>query len=137
MLRTAISNGAIRNSHALVVDEIGKSIVSGAYPTGTLVPGDAELADGLGQTGVGRVVEGLVAASADVVSQTDLGIALELDGLALRRRGVVVAVVVVGCGAARGQDETARRQGDAVRRESAHCSSSDVRLDLLSACARL
>jgi DNA-binding FadR family transcriptional regulator len=45
LLRTAISNGAIRNSHALVVDEIGRSIITGAYPTGTLVPGDTELAE--------------------------------------------------------------------------------------------
>lgn len=45
MLKTAISNGAVRNSHALVVDEIGRSIITGAYPTGSLVPGDAELAE--------------------------------------------------------------------------------------------
>tara|TARA_Y100000815_G_C13202465_1_gene447313 strand:+ start:178 stop:921 length:744 start_codon:yes stop_codon:yes gene_type:complete len=45
LLKTSISTGAIRNSHALVVDEIGRSIISGAYPTGSLVPGDAELAE--------------------------------------------------------------------------------------------
>ncbi|WP_244598097.1 FadR/GntR family transcriptional regulator [Pseudohoeflea suaedae] len=45
MLKTSISTGAIRNSHALVVDEIGRSIISGAYPTGSLVPGDTELAE--------------------------------------------------------------------------------------------
>lgn len=45
MLRTAISGGGARNSHALVVDEIGRSIVGGDFATGAILPGDAELAE--------------------------------------------------------------------------------------------
>ncbi|MFC3219630.1 FadR/GntR family transcriptional regulator [Tianweitania populi] len=45
MLKTAISGGVTRNSHARVVDELGKAIVGGTYSTGTVLPGDAELAE--------------------------------------------------------------------------------------------
>lgn len=45
MLKSAISGQALRNNHSHVVNEIGKAIVSGAYPSGTLLPGDLELAD--------------------------------------------------------------------------------------------
>jgi DNA-binding FadR family transcriptional regulator len=34
-----------RTSHAQVVDELGKAIVSGAFPVGSILPGDSELAD--------------------------------------------------------------------------------------------
>lgn len=45
MLKAAISGSVTRNSHARVVDELGKAIVSGAYATGVVLPGDAELAE--------------------------------------------------------------------------------------------
>ena len=45
MLRSAISGQVVRNSHAHVVNEIGKSIVGGAYESGTILPGDTELAE--------------------------------------------------------------------------------------------
>ena len=44
MLKAAISGRSIRNSHALVVDGIGKAIVAGTYAQGSILPGDAELA---------------------------------------------------------------------------------------------
>jgi DNA-binding FadR family transcriptional regulator len=37
--------GRKRTSHAQVVDELGKSIVSGAFPVGSILPGDNELAE--------------------------------------------------------------------------------------------
>ncbi len=45
MLRSAISGPASRNSHAYVVDELGKAIVSGELKVGALLPGDAELVE--------------------------------------------------------------------------------------------
>jgi DNA-binding FadR family transcriptional regulator len=45
MLKTAISGNIVRNSHSHVVNELGKAIVGGHYPSGSLMPGDAELAD--------------------------------------------------------------------------------------------
>lgn len=45
MLKSAIAGGVIRNSHAHVVNEIGKAIVGGAFAAGTILPGDAELAE--------------------------------------------------------------------------------------------
>ncbi|WP_373695911.1 FadR/GntR family transcriptional regulator [Aquibium pacificus] len=44
MLKSAISGTFVRNSHSHVVNELGKSIVSGVYKPGTVLPGDAELA---------------------------------------------------------------------------------------------
>ena len=45
MLRSAISGNVVRNSHSHVVNELGKAIIGGVYPSGSLLPGDAELAD--------------------------------------------------------------------------------------------
>lgn len=53
MLRNAITGMTLRNSHALVVDEIGRSIVNGTYPSGSLLPGDTEFA---GRFDVSRTV---------------------------------------------------------------------------------
>jgi DNA-binding FadR family transcriptional regulator len=44
-LRATITNRGVRNSHALVVNEIGRAIVSGVYPVDTILPGDADLAE--------------------------------------------------------------------------------------------
>jgi DNA-binding FadR family transcriptional regulator len=43
-LRGTISERAVRNSHAMVVDELGRAIVAGICPVETILPGDAELA---------------------------------------------------------------------------------------------
>ncbi len=43
LLETAITGRVRRNSHAQVVDEIGRSIVSGEYGIGSTLPGDEEL----------------------------------------------------------------------------------------------
>lgn len=53
MLKTAISGSVLRNSHARVVDELGKAIVGGTYATGVVLPGDVELAE---RFGVSRTV---------------------------------------------------------------------------------
>jgi len=45
LLRTAIAGRVARNHHAFVVHEIGTAIVKGEYPEGSLLPGDAELAE--------------------------------------------------------------------------------------------
>ncbi|MFC6490507.1 FadR/GntR family transcriptional regulator [Nitratireductor sp. GCM10026969] len=45
LLRTAIAGRVVRNHHAFVVHEIGTAIVKGEYPVGSLLPGDAELAE--------------------------------------------------------------------------------------------
>lgn len=45
MLRTAISGRIVRNSHAHVVNELGKAIVGGTYRSGDLLPGDSDLAE--------------------------------------------------------------------------------------------
>ncbi|MFS8050257.1 FadR/GntR family transcriptional regulator [Rhizobium sp. BR 314] len=37
------SGGRSRTSHAQVVDELGKAIVAGAFPIGSILPGDSEL----------------------------------------------------------------------------------------------
>lgn len=44
MLKAAISGERVRNSHALVVDGLGKAIVAGTFVRGATLPGDAELA---------------------------------------------------------------------------------------------
>ena len=44
-LRGTISPRGVRNSHALVVDELGRAIVAGGFPVGQILPGDAELAE--------------------------------------------------------------------------------------------
>jgi DNA-binding FadR family transcriptional regulator len=43
-LETEISGRKTRTSHAQVVDELGREIISGEYPVGTTLPGDLELA---------------------------------------------------------------------------------------------
>lgn len=43
-LRATIGGRGVRNSHALVVDELGRAIVAGRHPVGEILPGDAELA---------------------------------------------------------------------------------------------
>lgn len=53
MLKSAISGRTVRNSHAHVVNELGKAIVGGTYPIGTVLPGDAELGE---RFGVSRTV---------------------------------------------------------------------------------
>ncbi|MCV0397153.1 MAG: FadR family transcriptional regulator [Rhizobiaceae bacterium] len=53
MLKAAISGQSARNSHALVVDGIGKAIVSGQHMQDAILPGDAELA---ARFGVSRTV---------------------------------------------------------------------------------
>lgn len=45
MLKSAISGHAVRNSHAHVVNAIGAAIVGGTYRSGTVLPGDVELAE--------------------------------------------------------------------------------------------
>ncbi|MCZ4290332.1 FadR/GntR family transcriptional regulator [Hoeflea alexandrii] len=45
MLNTSFSERANRSQHSFVVNELGKEIVSGIYPSGTLLPGDAELVE--------------------------------------------------------------------------------------------
>ncbi|WP_407065220.1 FadR/GntR family transcriptional regulator [Ensifer sp. LCM 4579] len=44
LLETAISRTPKRTSHAQVVDQLGKAIVSGEFPVGSILPGDPELA---------------------------------------------------------------------------------------------
>lgn len=44
VLETAISGKKTRTSHAQVVDELGRAIVSGEYPVGATLPGDLDLA---------------------------------------------------------------------------------------------
>ena len=53
MLKTAISGRIVRNSHAHVVNELGKAIVGGTYRSGDLLPGDIDLA---GRFDVSRTV---------------------------------------------------------------------------------
>jgi DNA-binding FadR family transcriptional regulator len=43
-LETEISGRKTRTSHAQVVDELGREIISGHYPVGATLPGDLELA---------------------------------------------------------------------------------------------
>ena len=43
-LETEISGRKTRTSHAQVVDELGREIISGHYPVGTTLPGDHDLA---------------------------------------------------------------------------------------------
>lgn len=43
LLDTRKPEGKSRTSHAQVVDELGKAIVSGAFPIGSILPGDSEL----------------------------------------------------------------------------------------------
>lgn len=45
MLNTSFSERANRSQHSFVVNELGKEIVSGLYPSGSLLPGDAELVE--------------------------------------------------------------------------------------------
>lgn len=44
LLETVITGANARTSHAQVVEELGKAIVSGQFAVGTILPGDAELA---------------------------------------------------------------------------------------------
>ncbi len=44
LLETAISGSARRTSHSHVVNELGKAIIGGTYPVGSILPGDSELA---------------------------------------------------------------------------------------------
>lgn len=43
LLETQRAGGKTRTSHAQVVDDLGKGIVSGSFPIGSILPGDAEL----------------------------------------------------------------------------------------------
>ena len=43
-LETEISGRKTRTSHAQVVDELGREIISGHYSVGTTLPGDQDLA---------------------------------------------------------------------------------------------
>ncbi|MBB4569601.1 FadR/GntR family transcriptional regulator [Rhizobium leucaenae] len=43
LLETRKTEGKSRTSHAQVVDDLGKAIVSGAFPIGSILPGDSEL----------------------------------------------------------------------------------------------
>tara|TARA_R110002012_G_scaffold77282_13_gene195896 strand:- start:144460 stop:145179 length:720 start_codon:yes stop_codon:yes gene_type:complete len=45
LLSTSFSERANRSQHSFVVNELGKEIVSGLYPSGSLLPGDAELVE--------------------------------------------------------------------------------------------
>jgi DNA-binding FadR family transcriptional regulator len=45
LLETAISGPARHTSHSHVVNELGKAIVGGTYPVGSILPGDGELAE--------------------------------------------------------------------------------------------
>lgn len=53
ILQSAISGPQARNSHAQVVNEIGRGIVAGDFPENSLLPGDADLVD---RFGVSRTV---------------------------------------------------------------------------------
>ena len=53
LLRDALNETLVRNSHGQVVEAIGSAIVSGKYPEGSILPRDDELA---GQFGVSRTV---------------------------------------------------------------------------------
>ncbi|CAN7295271.1 MULTISPECIES: FadR/GntR family transcriptional regulator [Ensifer] len=44
LLETVLSGTRKRTSHAHVVDQLGKAIVSGEFPIGSILPGDPELA---------------------------------------------------------------------------------------------
>jgi DNA-binding FadR family transcriptional regulator len=44
LLDTGKTQRRSRTSHAQVVDELGRAIVAGTYPVGTILPGDVELA---------------------------------------------------------------------------------------------
>jgi DNA-binding FadR family transcriptional regulator len=43
LLETRKTEGKSRTSHAQVVDDLGKAIVSGAFPIGSILPGDSDL----------------------------------------------------------------------------------------------
>ncbi|MFN3662755.1 FadR/GntR family transcriptional regulator [Yoonia sp.] len=53
LLRDALNETLVRNSHGQVVDGIGSAIVSGKYPQGSILPRDEELA---ARFGVSRTV---------------------------------------------------------------------------------
>lgn len=53
LLRDALNETLVRNSHGQVVEGIGRAIVSGKYPQESILPRDEELA---GQFGVSRTV---------------------------------------------------------------------------------
>ena len=53
MLNATFSGCANRSQHSFVVNELGEEIVSGAYASGTLLPGDGELVE---RFGVSRTV---------------------------------------------------------------------------------
>jgi DNA-binding FadR family transcriptional regulator len=45
LLQSVISGHKVRNNHAHIVDTLGREIISGALPSGSTLPGDAELLD--------------------------------------------------------------------------------------------
>lgn len=53
LLQTVISGQKLRTNHAHIVDSLGRDIVSGAIPSGDILPGDAEL---MTRFGVSRTV---------------------------------------------------------------------------------
>ncbi|SFG94353.1 DNA-binding transcriptional regulator, FadR family [Palleronia marisminoris] len=53
LLRDALNETLVRNSHGQVVEGIGRAIVDGTYPPDTILPRDEEL---IGQFGVSRTV---------------------------------------------------------------------------------
>ena len=44
MIDTRRTGRKTRTSHAQVVDELGRAMVAGTYPVGSILPGDVELA---------------------------------------------------------------------------------------------
>jgi DNA-binding FadR family transcriptional regulator len=53
LLQTVISGQRLRTNHAQIVDSLGRDIVSGAIPSGEILPGDSEL---MARFGVSRTV---------------------------------------------------------------------------------
>jgi len=53
LLRTAIAGRRLRTAHAQIVDTLGRDIISGRIPSGSILPGDAELME---RFGVSRTV---------------------------------------------------------------------------------
>jgi len=53
LIRTLTGRPAARNFHSYVINEVGRAIVSGEIPVGTVLPGDAEMMD---RFGVSRTV---------------------------------------------------------------------------------
>jgi len=53
LLRTAIAGRRVRTAHAQIVDTLGRDIIGGRIPSGTILPGDADLME---RFGVSRTV---------------------------------------------------------------------------------